>query len=302
MAQNPQKITTQIEHDFPGRFIVEIVELKRLISDIKFLLKPETNQKLQLKYWVRLENGILYETEDLETVLKEENSRRLQIKLLIVFAELFASKSAKEPIRRIVVQLSRGNENHGRNSFEQTLEHIRGESFNINYHGLNYRIRDKDRDSALKVITTLEERLSKFQRWYSRGFTQLRIQPQNFAFSVMLTTMYVLLIYTLASALPQTFGYFFVPRFTTDFLRGVAISLIGFIFLGSIMLGIVRLINWLLPSTYFEIGDEIEQRKKEQKTREIVLIGIVLAVIVSIIANLITPFFSSWFINIGVGR
>ncbi len=293
MPESPLNITTEVERDYPGRFVVEVIELNRLLADITRQLKPENDkQALKISFWVRLENGVVYETDKLEDVFKEENSRRKTIRLLVIYAELVDTED--KVLRRIVIQFSRGD----RKDKPDMLEHIKGEAFNLSYHGLNYRVRDKDRASALEVISIIEERLVKF-RGRSSEIPLIRVTPHTLAITLAISVTITLLIYAISGLASSFSTFLYYPRFTTDFLQAVGFSVVGLALAAILAQIIIGGFYWLIPETYFEIGDEINEHKRRQKLRKFVVIGILFAIIVDIAANLLTPTVSSW---LGGGR
>lgn len=285
MTQIPKSITTDIERDYPGRFVVEEVELHRLLDDIRRLLKKEGSQhKLETMFWVRLASGIFYRTTDLDDILREENSRRRKIMLLVIFAEIISEEN--EVIRRIVVQLSRGEPLSRINR----LEHIRGESFNINYCGLNYRVRDQSRESAMEVMDQLEERLAKFRRWYS-SFPSIPITPRSFVFNVVISLVFTLLIYILATIVPGSLrSVYSVPIFTEQFLQSTAVAMVSLVIIAVIAYALLCMFNWFLPPTYFAIGDEVGNHKSELLLRQFILGTIILGLILEVIGGFLQEF------------
>ncbi|MBN1815557.1 MAG: hypothetical protein JXA14_27235 [Anaerolineae bacterium] len=162
MRRTPDSIKTSIVRDLPGRFVLEQVELERLLLDIRSLLGEEgESQHLRVRYWVGLQNGIIYETENLDVVLSEENAQSLTIQLFIVFGELLDEEM--KTVRSIIVHFGRGRPR----ASEDRLELEDGGWFNLDYLGLSYRVKKRNREAALDVIAKIEERLKKFQRWYS---------------------------------------------------------------------------------------------------------------------------------------
>jgi hypothetical protein len=277
MSVLPQSITSEIERDFPGRFVLTEIEIQRLLDDIQRILKPSKNQVLRISFAVRLANGIIYQTNDFGTILKDENSGGQTITLIVVFAEVFEKENL---VRRIVAQFSRGSEQER----EGKLETIHGEAFNLNYHGINYRLRDTDRKSALKAIDVLETRLGKFRTWYS-AFPVNFINFRNVGISIAVSIAYSLLVYMVASFSPRMLSFFNPPRFTIEFLQAIAFSMVSFVILALVLSGVIVFIGWLLPPTTIAIGDEIENHKKEMKIREFVLITVVLGIVLGVISG-----------------
>jgi hypothetical protein len=280
MKQNPKNITTEIIRDYPTRFYLDETELRRLVADVESLLKEGT-KKPKIKYWVGLENGIVYETNNIETVTAEENSRSLTIRLLIIFAE--TENSDNQPPRRIIVHFSRG-----RISREINTIHLDDDWFNLNYEGISFRIKDRTRDATLKSIKALEERLGKLKRWHSVA-PKLSINRRTLDFQMSISLALGFLIYSLSALLNIMKN----PRYslflhTQDFLWGAATGAV-IVALGIFLLDIaVVSINWIIPPTVIAIGDEIIQSKKNQKLREYIFWSIIVATVVGIGVNLLT--------------
>ena len=133
VSLTPKDIPTEIVRDFPGRFYVEPLELRRLAAEINQLLVVDKNgQKKAIKFWARLENGTLYSTDDLEIVLKDENENskvnKTRIMVIVIIGELVDEED--RALRRIVVQFSRAKEGFSRT---HSWEQIQDETFNLNY-------------------------------------------------------------------------------------------------------------------------------------------------------------------------
>ena len=280
MKQNPKNITTEIIRDYPSRFYLDETELRRLVVDIETLLK-EGAKKPKVKYWVGLANGIVYETNSLDTVIAEENNRNLTIKLLIVFAE--TENSDNQPSRRIIVHFSRGQINREINEIN-----LDNDWFNLNYEGVSFRIKDRTRDATLKSIKTVEERLNKLRRWHSIApRISLNRYAINFQLSVTLALGFPLYsLYAVVDIMNNPRHSLFLH--TQDFLLGAATGSV-IVAIGIILLNIAILsINWIIPPTVIAIGDEIMQSKKNQKFREYFFWSIIVATAVGIGVNLLT--------------
>jgi hypothetical protein len=234
---------------------------------------------------VGLKNGIIYETTDLNTVIAEENARNLKIQLLIIFAENVDSEDL--PSRRIIVHFSRGQIKREINNI-----HLDDEWFNLNFEGISYRIKDKTRDATLKSVSALEERLQKLKTWHSLA-PRFSINIRSILNQVVTFLTLSFLLYSI-SALLDIWGN---PRFssfihTDTFLSGAALgSLIMLLVVFLTNFGLLFL-NWIIPPTVIAIGDEIEQNKKNQKLREYVFWSIGVALVIGVIVNIITSFFT----------
>jgi hypothetical protein len=280
MKQNPKNITTEIIRDYPTRFYLDETELRRLVVDVESLLK-EGAKKPNINYWVGLANGIIYETNSLDTVLSEENTRSLTIKLLIIFAE--TEKSDSQPARRIIVHFSRGQV-----SREVDAIHLGDDWFNLNYEGISFRIKDRTRDATLKSITAVEERLGKLKRWRSVA-PRFSINRHAINFQLSISLALGILLYSLSALVDimknPRYSLFF---HTQDFLSGAATGAI-IVFIGIILLNAAVLsINWIIPPAVIAIGDEITQSKKNQKLREYIFWSIIVAAVVGVAVNLFT--------------
>ena len=167
MKKSAQSIPNNISRSYPGRFIIEEVEIKRIITDIQDLLEPnEPNHSLQILYLVGLKNGIAYETNDIDVVLSEENAQSLKIVLFVIHAQVL-DKDGKA-VRGVLVHFHRGKMNRASDFLEMST----GIQFNLNFDGMGYYVRDTNRQASLDIIEKLEERLKKFRRFYS-NFPQL---------------------------------------------------------------------------------------------------------------------------------
>lgn len=288
MKKKPGNITTEIVRDYPGRFVLEQVELERLLKDIQRLLKPEDEkQNLKFRYWVGLANGVVYETDELDLVLHEENAQSLTIVLFILFAEL--TDQDETLLRRIVVHFSRAQPS----TAEDALRLPGDEWLNLKYRGLSYRVKDRDRDSALEIISTLEERLNKFRRWYS-SCPDFSMSPRRFARGYVLFLTYTLLVYASSTILPAIADYSSVrmPRGTLSFVREAALGMLVFAIIAALAVGVLWLIDWIVPPSVIAIGDEIENYRKQKKLREMILWGILIAAVVGLVVNYLS---AQWF-------
>lgn len=289
----PKEIPTEINRDFPGRFHVEVSELRRLVSEIEHILRTGKGQRQVINYWVRLENGTLYNTNDLEVVLRDENENsgvnRTRIALLVIIGDLVDEKGVT--LKRIVVQFSRARVNNPR---YYSWEHIQEETFNLNFHGINFRVRDKNRKSAMDAIEKLESKVKKFRRWYS-------LIPGNYEFfrkmfvQSLLFIFYGLACFASASILARfhllvSIDFYSLIR---DLLIAASLALIsvGLFIIFIILLAITATL--FLPTTYFEIGDEIEEYRKSLRTKIIafagvIIVGILTGLLQDVITNLLT--------------
>lgn len=289
---HPKTVTTEIIRDYPARFVIEETELRRLVVDINSLLKPETaDQFIKIRYWIGLKNGIIYEIDNIDTLFSEENSQDLTILVFIILAELLDRNNKQ--IRRIIVHFSRGKRTFSSNE----LKADSGEFFNLEYHGMSYRIKERNRDAALKMIDVIESRLNKFKRWYS-GFQEIRVNPIVVAFNLSTSIIVAFLLYGLAVATPEINSFFrssdgnydspqiiYIPRFTSDFLIAIAFVMIFVVFGVIIAALIIRALNWMIPPSIVAIGDEKQTYKRALKIREGIFWTVIVGGIVSAIVN-----------------
>jgi hypothetical protein len=290
----PKEIPTDISRDFPGRFHAEASELRGLVSEIEHILRVGSGQQKNINFWVRLENGTLYKTNDLEIVLRDENENsrlsRTRITLLVIIADLVGEKDVI--LKRIVVQFSRARVDNPR---FYSWEHIQDETFNLNFHGINFRVRDKNRKSAMDIIEKLESKVKRFRDWYS-------IIPGNYeVFRKLLIQGLLFIIYGLVCFLPALIlEHFRLPLpinlsgLVHDLLAAGSLALIAFglFFILSILLFIISTL--FLPTTYFEIGDEIKEYKKSLRTKIIAFIGIIIiGILTSILSDVIINLFKA---------
>lgn len=271
---------TDIIRDYPGRFYLDEKELRRLIAELEIvMLQGLPRSDLSVKYCVGLENGIIYENDNIDVLLSEENARKLTIRLIIIFAELV--NQAKEPVRKVIIHFSRAKRTR-----KDDMLIVFDETFNINFRGLSYRITDKDRDAALRLINSLEERLGKFRRWHN-SIPEFPLSLQ-FVFAQLL---FICLVGAILVLLPNIWpqqdvvvfsrsSYALINSFGSLILVvGVAVALI---------LVLLLVFNWLLSSSVIAIGDEIQINKRGQKLREYVLWSVVVAAIVGVLVNILT--------------
>lgn len=285
IKQNPQNIITEIVRDYPGRFYLDETELRRLISDIESLLK-EQDRTPDFKFWVGLQNGIVYETDSLNTVLAEENAQSLTIRFLVIFAELDSRlilNGQDVPGRRIIVHFSRG-------TIQRSIDVIRlgNDWFNLNFEGMNYRMTDNTRGATLKSITAVEERLRKLRRWHS-VLPKFPINQRSFIYQLLTILFPAIPLYSLLALVDIRDGWGY-SNFTntTAFLSGALLGtavVVACIFLANFLL---LLINWIIPPTVIAIGDEIVQSKKKQSLREYIFWSVIVAAFVGIVVNIIS--------------
>ena len=87
-----------------------------------------------------------------------------------------------------------------------------------------------------------------------------------------------------------------IPRFAADFLRAVALCMILLVFAASVAAiaswFLLRALDWLVPPSMIGIGDEIAAYEKQQKLREYVVWGIVIAAVIGLIVNFLS---AKWF-------
>ena len=287
----PKDIPTDVVRDFPGRFYVEPLELRRLAADIDQLLWIEKEgQKKTIRFWVRLENGVLYDTDDLEVVLREENenskSNKTRIMLMVVIGELVEEND--EFVRRIVVQFSRAKESLSRTF---AWEHIHNETFNLNYHGLNYRVRDKNRQSATTIIDKLESRMVKFRRWYSVLPPNHRLELKSISTGLQLLLFGIVGILS-AILLEKVSLPLPIPLYSAVYntMTAMSLSLISFSLLYIVLFIALFAIMWFIPPTAFEIGDEVKEIQQGKKTREFILVTIVLGLILGVASGILHDF------------
>ncbi len=292
MKTSPQNLPNEISRGYPGRFIVDEIELKRLVSDIQELLLSETDSNsLHILYLVGLKNGIAYETEDLDVVLKEENAQSLKIVLLVIHAQVL-DKDGKL-MRGILVHFHRGKMNRA----SDWLEMSTGVKFNLNFEGLGYYIRDMNRQSALEVINKLEERLKKFRRYYSNfpEFVNPYFPFASFGFATFVTGILLYLAVIFVGVLPpitisgETIGEKFIfPKFTTTLATTVFAGFILAVIVGLLISLIVNGLNWLIPPSVIAIGDEANIYKKQLRLRESIFWTIIIGGLVGVVVNILT--------------
>lgn len=294
MKQIPSNITTEIIRDYPGGFVLERVELDRLLEDMQRLLRKETDdQESEIRYWVGLKNGIIYETEDLDLVFSEENAQSLTIVLFIVFGQL--TEKEQTPVRRIIVHFSRGKPSLGADH----LETSGGQWFNLNYRGISYRVMDENRQSALEVINAIEERLKKFRRWYS-GFKIIPINLRVLAINLTSSIGFGVVLYIFSVLVPKVgttirlTGYRGWSDFdamlyhTANFIRVAAYGVFAVLIILVLTLGVYTAINWLIAPSVIAIGDEIKTYKRDQMIRQGIIWTIIIGGIVNLVVNLVT--------------
>jgi hypothetical protein len=281
MKETPQNITSEIIQDYPGRFILEIDELNRLLSDMRDLLIEETDkQNYQTHYLVGLKNGLVYETKNIETILDEENAQSLTIVVLIVFAELLDEN--KNILRSITVHFSRGKPSLAQNEIG-----IDGGNFNLNYHGISLRIKDGNRKSLLDVMAKIHERLNKFRRWYS-GFREIKINNKVLAINLLFSVVLGTLLYFASNLSFELRTFLHAPRDTSAFLYSCIFGLAIYFVVILVTIGAFKLLNWLLPPSVIAIGDEIKTAKTQLSIRTGILWTVIIGGLVSVIVNLIT--------------
>lgn len=239
---------------------------------------------------VGLRNGIAYETDDLDVVLKEENARGLKIVLLVIHSEV-VDKDGKL-LRGILVHFHRGIMNRA----SDWLEMSTGIKFNLNFEGLGYSVRAMNRQSALEIIGKLEERLAKFRRYYS-GLPLLVNPDFPYAAYVLASFLFGLLLYFLvifwSGRLPTIRIYyedvwqrFIYPEATVTLATMVLAALLFFVILGAFIELAVRGLRWLIPPSIIAIGDEATIYRKQLKIHEYIFWTVIVGGLVAIVAGI----------------
>lgn len=287
VSTTPKDIPTDIVRDFPGRFYATASDLRRLVIEIEQMLHIENKEKKVINFWVRLENGTLYHTDDLEIVLKDENENskinRTRIMLLIVIADLIGEND--DVITRIVVEFIRAKVN---NPGSYSWEYIQDETFNLNYHGVSYRVKDRNRQSAMSIIEKLESRVKKFRRWYSdfpRYIESLR--------KLLVQDLYFFLygLFCFASAFYLEHFHSPLPIYFSSFVHDLlAASSLALLTIGAFLLSFIVFtltLIWIAPPTFIEIGDEIKEYQTNLRIKEFILGTVVLGIILGIISGVL---------------
>lgn len=280
MKQDPKNITTEIIRDYPTRFFVGVKELQRLIDDLEKLLK-ENSRNPKIKFWVGLKNGMIYETDDINTVIAEENARNLKIQFLIIFAESVSKESTSS--RRIIVHFSRGQ-------IKREIDHVHlgDDWFNLNYEGISYRIKDRTRDATLKSINAIEERLKGIKTWKA---PRVLVNNRSITNQIFIFFVFGVLFYFLSAMLDLQNSRFSYFANTSTFISGAALG--SLILMIGVFIANVGLLffNWAISPATIAIGDEIEQHKKDEKLREYIFWSIGIALILGVAVNVITSYF-----------
>ena len=290
MQTNPQDIPNEIVRSYSGRFLVKKIELERLVNDIKVNFSKDIGHKRsELKFLVGLQNGVVYETEDFNVVLQEENSQSLKIVLLVISGQVFATPDVVE--RRILVYFGRGHMNRAWDYVDMS----NGFRFNVATGGMGYLIKERNRQSALDFIENIEERLKKFRSFYS-NFPEIKFDLSSilvmiFYVALMGTVVYFLIWFgwQFLGMFPEIWDPWFVfPKFTQPLIASLVFTY-SVIVLGALLVYFLgKVVLWFVPSSMIEIGDEVEDYKKQNNLRQAAFWTIIVGGIVGIVVNLVT--------------
>ncbi|MBX3038714.1 MAG: hypothetical protein KF758_17515 [Anaerolineales bacterium] len=290
MNITPQDIPNEIVRGYSGRFAARKIELERLLNECKTQLSKELESKtLEIKFLVGLRNGIVYETEDFNVILQEENSQSLKIVLLVLSGQVLNSSGEVE--KRILVYFSRGMMNRAWDYVEMS----NGYRFNISSMGMGYLIKERNRQSALDIIETIEDRLKKFRPFYS-FFPEINLDVTYISILVYQILLLGIVFYFLVwfswsflGVFPEFWDYWFIfPKFTSPLVTSIVLVFIVSAIGTLLAVSLNKVVLWFIPSSFLEIGDEVEEYKKQSNLRQAVFWTIIVGGIVGIIVNLIT--------------
>jgi len=237
----------QVINDFPGRFVIDAEQIKYLVEEMRESLYPDSpEQKTKFEFIFGLQNGVLRQTDNLDELLSHENNRGKRIVFLIIVAELLGKDD--KTIRRYLIHFGSG----GKSFLENGLEFPNKEWFNLNFEGVSYRIQDSNRSAATDMMKKFDARIPDYFRWYSK--IAFKTNLQNAVIGFLLWLVFGLILYSASHAKYDWGGWTIYPQYTADFVFMVGISTLIMISIFTILLSLVKLFEWLLPPSYFAIG------------------------------------------------
>lgn len=237
----------QVVKDFPGRFVIEAEQIRYLVQEMKDSLYPDSpEQKSKIEYIYGFQNGVIRQTDNLEELLGQENNRQQRITFLIIVAELLDKD--EKPIRRYLIHFGSGEKLF----LENGLEFQNREYFNLSFEGVSYRILDSNRSSAMDMMKKFDERVQDYFRWYSK--INLKLNTQGAILSFFIWLAFGLITYLGSHANYDFGGWIIYPEYTSDFIFMVGTSTLILLSFFTILLSSVKFIEWLLPPSYFAIG------------------------------------------------
>ncbi|MEQ9378145.1 MAG: hypothetical protein RIG68_23345 [Imperialibacter sp.] len=285
------QLYVQANKSFNHGFILTESELRRFNDLIREQIKKiNPEPKLEFNYFIQFQNGVVAETDKIDSVLEQENEGSKQINSLEIL---------------------------GKDEVENTIsvEFFNKDSDNIQSdYSIKYKIRSTDRDWVFVTSSQLEERIQKIKR-SNFSLKGSKSTSRLFTLIIPLIVTLVLMFTTLGSVTKRDD---YLPEIKTMYEQGKIKNTDELIFLleeaknrqiselnildifyypGIILIGLVLLLmamylyTWKLYPLYnFCWGDYLEAFKKKETARKtfntVVIIGLVVSVLGGVIANL----------------
>ncbi len=242
------KLKVEKSENYDWAIIVDETDLRRLEETIKLSLDSQNNDIIKIKYKIRCSDGSNIETNDLNEVINEENSKERSIKNI-----------------KIIVD----NQN-----FSKNIDISLGDQGFLKSNTVSYSITGDNRDWVYLSASKIDERLKTLKQWYS---IFKKIDCFWFIF------IFVVIVFTYILSLPKKEN-----TYTTflEFLKGYSIIIAILIIIYLIYKSIKSCYNYLFPLTVFRISAGIKRHDAIIDLRSKIFWGGFVALIVSIISGL----------------
>jgi hypothetical protein len=285
-----KQLYVEANKSFKHGFVLPEPELRRFSDLIREQIKKiNPDPTISYSYILKFQNGVVAETDNIDTVLEQENEGSKKI----ISLELIGKDELENKI---------------------SIDFHNIDSDNVDsYNSLKYNIRSTDRDWVFVTSSQLDERINKIKRSnlsLSKGKTNYRL----IAPLVILVVMMVMTI-SLLTSISEREDY--IPEIRAKYESGKIIStneliltleeaknqqvnnikLTNFFYFPSIILGALIILivafytyTWKLYPIYnFCWGEYLEVFKKKETNRKtfntVVIIGLLVSIIGGIIAN-----------------
>jgi len=243
------KLKVEKSENYEWAIIIDETDLRRLEETIKLSLDSQNNEIIYIKYKVKCSDGSNIETNDINEVINEENSKERSIKNIKIIA---------------------GNQN-----FSKNVDISLGDSGFIKSNTVSYSITGDTRDWVYLSASKIDERLKTLKQWYSI-FQKINLYLIIFIFGAICYS-YILSISTKE---PSAITFL-------EYLKGFSIIILIIIIVYLIYKIIGFCYNYLFPLTVFRISAGIKRHDAIIDLRSKIFWGIFVALIVSIISGLL---------------
>jgi hypothetical protein len=285
------QLYVEANKSFRHGFILPESELRRFTELIREQVKKiNADPDLSFRYQLKFQNGVVAETDSIDSILSQENEGSRKIVSLHIYG-----KDQKD------------------NSISIEFHNIESDNVDIE-HSVRYNIKSRDRDWVFVTSSQIEERIAKIKRFdflpRSKSSTRL------FSLFIPLLLTIVMLI-SLLSSITNRDNY--LVKVKESYAKGEikntdqliflieeakqkqsenlnlvqVFSLPGIIVGGLVVIGVlIYLYLWKLYPLYnFCWGDYLEVFKRKETTRKtfntVVIWGLVISIIGGVITNLI---------------